>query len=102
MIVGVIIKYGSFQPSTKPPHVEIINTGNNTYPDDQAPESVLLSVRNKSMTIKYNIWGEVTEENKALSQLVMAVSAIMLQNLEVALDVTYKNSNIGSYKAKII
>lgn len=74
MIVGVIIKYGSFQPSTKPPHVEIINTGNNTYPDDQAPESVLLSVRNKSMTIKYNIWGEVTEENKALSQLVMAVT----------------------------
>lgn len=74
MIVGVIIKYGSFQPSTKPPHVEIINTGNNTYPDDEAPESVLLSVRNKSMTIKYNIWGEVTEENKALSQLVMAVS----------------------------
>nr|XP_011451414.3 sodium/hydrogen exchanger 9 isoform X8 [Crassostrea gigas] len=74
MIVGVIIKYGSFQPSTKPPHVEIINTGNNTYPDDEAPESVLLSVRNKSMTIKYNIWGEVTEENKALSQLVMAVT----------------------------
>lgn len=74
MIVGVIIKYGSFQPSTKPPHVEIINTGNNTYPDDEAPESVLLSVRNKSTTIKYNIWGEVTEENKALSQLVMAVS----------------------------
>lgn len=74
MIVGVIIKYGSFQPSTKPPHVEIINTGNNTYPDDEAPESVLLSVRNKSTTIKYNIWGEVTEENKALSQLVMAVT----------------------------
>lgn len=74
MIVGVIIKYGSSQPNTKPPHVDIINRGNNTYPDNQAPESVLLELKNKTMTIQYNIWGEVTEENKALSQLVMAVS----------------------------
>ena len=74
MIVGIIIKYASSEPDSTPPHVKIVDSGNTTYSGSKAPESVLLNLKNDSIIVKYNIWGEVTQENKALSQLVNAVS----------------------------
>ncbi|XP_056005780.1 sodium/hydrogen exchanger 9-like isoform X3 [Ostrea edulis] len=77
MIVGVIIRYASFKPDTKPPHVKIVESGNVSYSTSKAPESVLLDLkgqRNGSITVQYNIWGEVSEEEQQLSQLVMAVT----------------------------
>nr|XP_022288085.1 sodium/hydrogen exchanger 9-like isoform X4 [Crassostrea virginica] len=74
MIVGIIIKYASSEPDSTPPHVKIVDSGNTTYSGSKAPESVLLNLKNDSIIVKYNIWGEVTQENKALSQLVNAVT----------------------------
>ncbi|XP_062575375.1 sodium/hydrogen exchanger 9-like [Saccostrea cucullata] len=76
MIVGVIIRYANPDQETTPPHVKIINSGNVSYTANKAPESVLLDLadRNRSVTVQYNIWGEVSEQETKMSQLIMAVT----------------------------